>query len=129
MKSVPQSVLDDIDRARAEGRILNEGIQPHAEDYADEAAFDADLVRRAKELGWDSFHPYYMQRSREGWPDRVFWRPAMGDRLSYFHAELKSMTGKLTPEQMQTIDSLRKAGQRVYVWQPCDWPQIEEVLK
>ena len=43
--------------------------------------------------------------------------------------ELKSETGRLSPEQAAWIDALKAAGQEVYVWRPDQWPEIREVLR
>jgi len=44
-------------------------------------------------------------------------------------AELKSMRGALTEEQQEWIDTLKAAGQEVYVWRPSDIEEIERVLE
>lgn len=50
-----------------------------------------------------------------GFPDLVLVR----ERVVW--AELKGPRGKLSLEQAAWIQSLRRAGQEVYVWTPEDW--------
>lgn len=61
--------------------------------------------------------------SVKGWPDFAFWR-----EQRFFLAELKSETGKLSPDQTNIIRSLRQAGVDVYVWRPSDWEQVVETF-
>lgn len=119
---VSREVEEAVQRALLDGSAHEANKPFHPEDYASEAAFQAEVLSRAKQLGWDGYHPYYSQKSREGYPDLTLWR----ERVVWM--ELKSPTGKLTTEQMIVIDRLRKAGAEVYVFRPCDWPKIEEVL-
>ena len=113
---------DFLARGLADGTITDTARPQHREDV-DEAEFQAEVVRRAKQLGWDAYHPYYSQKSRAGYPDLTLWR----ERVVWM--ELKAETGRLRPDQMVVIDALRKAGAEVYVFRPRDWPQIESVLR
>ncbi len=58
-----------------------------------------------------------------GFPDLVLVRKVV------IYAELKSKTGRLTPEQKQWLDALTNAGQDCRVWRPTDWAEIERTLK
>src|SRR3990167_179988 len=74
--------------------------------------------------GWKFFHPLWMQRSDPGWPDCVMIR---GARLVV--AELKTMTGKVTPAQQEWLDAWRATGAaEVYVLRPCDLDAIQKTL-
>ncbi len=47
----------------------------------------------------------------------------------YFWAELKSEKGKLSKAQFDCIDSLRRAGETVYIWHPSERAEIMRVLE
>jgi len=98
-----------------------------------EAEFTRQVLALAKLLGWRTFHAR-AARTTKGWRT-----PVQGDgkgfadivcvRERVLWIELKTDTGKLTPEQDAWIKSLRGADQEVHVWRPRDWPEIEKVLR
>ena len=90
-----------------------------------EKAFQAQVVKLAKLYGWLVFHPYDSRRSEKGFPDLVLAHPKWG--LAIF-AELKTDTGKLSPEQDQWLTVLDDCNQWSLVWRPKDWPDIEAIL-
>ncbi len=95
-----------------------------------EDAFTAQVTALAAALGWKGYHTRDSRKSREGFPDWCFWRPARpGRRGRHFFAELKSDTGKLSPEQAQCIDELKGSGAEVYVWRPSLWHRLQAVLE
>jgi hypothetical protein len=61
------------------------------------------------------YHPYSSRRSVPGWPDLALCG-TRGFRLR----ELKTETGKLTPEQEEWGVMLRNAGVSWDVWRPVD---------
>lgn len=65
----------------------------------------------------------HLPRNAPGWPDLVLVR-----RPDVLFVELKSDSGKVDDDQQAWIDELRACGQRVYVWRPADWPEVERVL-
>ena len=85
---------------------------------------------------WCHFRPARIKRGEgeqwrtpltgdKGLPDYVAVR---GGRL--IMAELKSSTGKLSPDQQLWHDELVLVlGIEVYVWRPRDWDEIVETLK
>jgi hypothetical protein len=97
-----------------------------------EEAFQTAVLNLAAFTGWETYHPPdnrpsantgRVQRTRAGWPDVAFWRP--GD---FFLAELKAERGRVRPDQLSAIESLRAAGVEVHVWRPSDWAAIETRL-
>lgn len=119
-----QAVLDAIARAEAEGRVteaFGPGL-PLAEDIS-EKDFQAAVVAEAKRNGWLVFHVYYSQKSNPGFPD--LWLAK--DRI--IHVELKTETGKLTPEQLRFRDAILAAKGEWYLWRPGMWKEIVNVLK
>ena len=101
-----------------------------------EAAFTRQVLELARLRGWRTFH-VRPARTRKGWrtpvqgdgtgfPDLVLVRYKTEELL---FVELKAEKGKMRVEQLHWTVDLRLAGQRVYVWRPSDWPQIEEVLE
>lgn len=92
-----------------------------------EKAFQGQVERYARMMGWRCFHTWNSMRSVAGFPDLICLR---GGEMVV--AELKSATGKTTEAQEQWLFSFRAVpGARVFVWRPDDesWAQIEEVLR
>jgi hypothetical protein len=83
-----------------------------------------DYARRACRPPWRTFHTRNSRGSDKGWLDLVLIRPP---RCVY--AELKTMEGRLTPEQRRTKADLEACGYEVYVWRPCDREEIARVLE
>lgn len=88
-----------------------------------EAQWQATVIDAAKALGWLCMHPYDSRRSEPGYPDLTLVR----DRVVF--VELKSETGRLTPQQHAWIGALNVAGAEVYVWRPADFDAAIETLK
>lgn len=136
--------------AYAEGRVMSERtiatlgdsevefVQVTTTDQS-ETVFEGHVVEYARLRGWKVMavrRNVCVQRADgtthrctpwlydgEGWVDLVLVR----DRV--VHAELKSESGRVMPEQKVWHDRLKKAGAEVYLWRPRDWPEIEKVLK
>lgn len=71
-------------------------------------------------------------RSAAGFPDLVLVHP----RLGIIYAELKSDTGKTSPEQDAWIDAINTAakamglrGRPAIVWRPRDWDRIVDIAR
>lgn len=89
----------------------------------DEAIFQEKVLAIATDHGWLTYHPYDSRKSAGGFPDLVMVRD------SIIFAELKTNTGKPTPEQERWLQMLAHAGQvDVYLWRPSDWLAIVERL-
>jgi len=85
-------------------------------------------VRGAAQLnGWLVFATWNSRNSPKGMPDLTMARSSDG-RVIF--AELKSVDGKLSPEQAHALNVLRQCpGVEVYVWRPSDdWDEIAKVL-
>lgn len=80
------------------------------------------MIQLAQLRSWLVYHTRDSRRSQPGFPDIVLVK----GRLIF--AELKSETGRLTPEQERWLAALRSAGCDVRVWRPSDWQEIEETL-
>jgi hypothetical protein len=78
-----------------------------------------------KVLGWRLAFTQYSLRSPKGFPDLILLRPP---RIIF--AELKSETGKTTPEQDAWLDGLRGLpSAEVFLWRPVDIERIADVLR
>jgi hypothetical protein len=100
-----------------------------------EAEFQAQVVELATICGWTWLHvrksigrrngksAWQTTTNLKGWVDLLLWRP--GRMIA---VELKSRTGKTTPEQDAVLASLAEAGVETYVWRPSDWDEIAAVL-
>jgi len=98
-----------------------------------------DLLRRILDLarltGWRTAHFRQAMNERghwrtpvagdgKGFPDLVLVRK---DRLIF--AELKSSTGRTTPQQQQWLDCLALIPSvEVYLWRPTDWQEVQRTL-
>ena len=87
-----------------------------------EADFQRQVIAYAELNHWRVFHPFNMRHSAAGYPDLTLCR----ERVLFL--ELKSVTGKLRPEQEEWRDALIAANQEHHVWNPDMWATIEEVL-
>ena len=81
-----------------------------------EADLQACVETAAKLRGWRTYHTHDSRRSQAGFPDLVLVR---GNHILW--RELKTMTGRLRPEQHAWIDDLEHAGADVGIWRPIDW--------
>jgi VRR-NUC domain len=86
--------------------------------FADEAAFQDQLVRAAKRLGYRVYHTHDSRKSEPGFPDLVL--VSRRQRRTVF-AELKTPEGTLTEDQSWWIAALAEAGQEVHLWRYADW--------
>ena len=75
--------------------------------------------------GWRLWHNVVAWRSNPGWPDLVCVHQVHG----IIFVELKTRTGKVTPEQESWHASLRAAGQFVTVLRPADWEMTMRIAK
>ena len=71
------------------------------------------------ERGWRTA----VQADGAGFPDLVLVRDGV------IFAEVKSENGKLSEAQKEWLQTLEKAHQNWFVWQPCNWDEIVEILK
>lgn len=91
-----------------------------------ERALLAQVRRLAQEQGWLVYHTWRSEHSEPGFPDVVLAKPG---RLLF--VELKSAQGKVTVEQQQWLEVLKRSvpGIEIYLWRPADLPEILEVLQ
>lgn len=98
-----------------------------------ENEFLGQVLQLAKLYKWQAAH-FRAARTEKGWrtpvqgdakgfPDLLLTRE--GDLL---FAELKSEKGKVSPEQQQWIDALKKTGHPAEIWRPSDWVRICAIL-
>lgn len=98
-----------------------------------ERDWQTDVLKLAALYGWQAMHVrttrgkggrHTTSTSVVGWPDLTLWRD---DRLIF--AELKSDTGKTTPEQEAVLASLRLIPcAHVAVWRPADIDAVVAAL-
>lgn len=91
-----------------------------------EKAFSQLVVDTARAFHWQVYRTWNSIHSPSGFPDIVAVR---GRTAELIFAELKREGKEPTRAQEEWIALLQLAGQRVYIWHPSDWPEIEEVLK
>ena len=89
-----------------------------------EKAWMQTVVSAARMLGWHTYHTHDSRRSDKGFPDLVLVHPDHG----LIFAELKTEKGRVRPEQWEWIWRLEKAGERVFVWRPSYWDEVQAVL-
>jgi hypothetical protein len=91
-----------------------------------EAELQERVIRAARITGWRYYHPPdnrpggksgRVQRVVPGFPDLVLVHVAQR-RIMY--RELKTQTGRVSPDQRTWLDDLAIAGADVGVWRPAD---------
>lgn len=92
-----------------------------------EDVWDRQLFRGDKSvahsLGWTTYHTLRSRGSRSGYPDRTCVR----ERILF--VELKRERTKPTPDQVEWLDRLARAGGECYLWRPSDLDEIAVVLR
>ena len=90
-----------------------------------ERSFQNSVIELARVFGWTVFWTPNSKHSPPGELDLRMIRPPR-----YLCVELKSDHGTLTDDQHDTVNLLKPCpGVECFVWWPCSWPTIEEVLK
>lgn len=100
-----------------------------------EADWQITVIDMAHTFGWLVHHsrPAYNRSGKmstpiqgdAGLPDLILVRPP---RIIF--AELKRVTGRVSPTQQRWLDSLVPCpGVEVYLWTPADADQVEELLR
>ena len=90
-----------------------------------EREWQSQVCRLLDLYRWGWYHTHRSDRSRPGYPDLTAWHPDHG----VIWAELKTATGKPTPDQTRVIAELRAAGARVYIWRPSDADEVARILR
>lgn len=89
-----------------------------------ETEFRQQIIDLAKLFKWKVYFSWTSIHSPRGWPDLSLCKPP---RLVF--AELKTLKGVATPEQMDWLAKLSGVpGTEVFLWRPNDWESIQEVL-
>lgn len=85
----------------------------------DEKTFQTMVIDAARQLGYRQiYHTKDSRRSQPGFPDLVL---VSASRKRTLFIELKTMTGKVRPEQEEWIEALVGAGQEAAILRPSDW--------
>jgi len=91
-----------------------------------EKDFQRTVIELARLHGWRAYSIPDSRRSTEkGYPDITLWH---AKRKVFALAELKTVKGKLSAEQIAVHAELKACGMTVYVWRPDEWDEIEKVL-
>jgi hypothetical protein len=101
-----------------------------------ESEFQAKVIETARLLGYRVAH-FRPALTKHGWRTAVsadgagFFDLVMVNpvRFRVIYAELKSETGKLSPEQKEWADAMLKAGQEVYCWKPNQFDEVAKILQ
>jgi len=89
-----------------------------------EAAWQRTIVEAAKWMGYRVYHTQISIHSVKGFPDLV-----LVGRGQVVFAEVKTATGKVSPEQHAWIAAITANGGLAYIWRPADWLDVERVLR
>jgi len=100
-------------------------MRAYARHFENEGEFQAEIIQVARLMRLVTYHTHDSRRSDSGFPDLV-----IVGRTGVLFRELKTDTGKVTPDQEFFIAALKLAGQDAGVWRPTQWPdQIIAELK
>jgi hypothetical protein len=100
-----------------------------------EAEWQEQFIQLAHALGWEhNFTRRTIGRggrwttatSKKGWPDLTLWNERQRRTM---YVELKTETGRLSPEQEACLRSLTAAGNEVHVWRPSDLDEAHRALR
>ena len=98
----------------ARGRV---GSTPTLSPLLTEAQLQRGILDAAALYGYRVWHNTYAIGSDRGWPDLVLVRVATRARPGrLIFAELKGPRGRVRPDQAVWLQTLREAGQEVYLW-------------
>lgn len=100
-----------------------------------ERTWQEQVRELASILGWKVMHVrrsigkgqrWTTTTSIVGWPDLFLYHPGKGWHCA---VELKSQSGKTTPEQDGVLDDLIASGVPAFVWRPSDLDAVRYVLQ
>lgn len=91
-----------------------------------EAALLAAVRDLARLTGWLTYHTHDSRRSEAGFPDLTLVNVRQG-RIIF--AELKTATGRTTPQQDEWLAALAAADCETALWRPADLPEIARILR
>ena len=95
--------------------------------------FQNFVIARAINNGWSHYHAPDNKPDKngriqsgivKGFPDIVLVK---GSKLVF--AELKTETGRVSPEQKDWLAKLASTGCETYVWRPSMWKEVNEFLE
>ena len=121
-----------LHEVNAKGRTPATPAQSVSADGEPEKTFMAEIIKLARQHGYETYHTHNSRKSDPGFPDLVLCRPASTTspgRLIF--AELKSSTGKLTTDQHRWLSVLEHSipDIEVYCWRPRDYPALASILR
>lgn len=90
-----------------------------------EDRFQKAVEKWVEGFGWKVYHTWDSMRSASGYPDLTAVQPVCG---CTFWAELKSETGKLSPDQSDWLYALAQHN-HAFVWRPSDEDEIWAFLQ
>lgn len=98
-----------------------------------EAEFQAQIIQLAHIYGWKHMHARrsigkgrkWVTATNIPWPDLTLFHPT---KQRFLIRELKTNTGKPTPQQLEVLQQLRDSGIDADIWRPNDWPAIQATL-
>ena len=95
-----------------------------------ERHFRQQVLDLARMLGWHCYFSWTSLHSPKGYPDLTLCQSNGDGTASLCFLELKSETGKCTPEQREWLDILGKVpGVIAKCVYPSDWDEIVLLLK
>lgn len=90
-----------------------------------EKDWQAQIIEVLNRFKYRVFHEYDSRRNQPGYPDLA----ALHNAGDFFFVELKREMGKLTPEQIEVIAALERAGVTVFVWRPSQFDEVVTILQ
>ena len=97
---------------------------PMSKSTPTEKQFQEAVIHMARLHRWLVYHTHDSRRSAPGFPDLTMVR---NGKLIF--AELKVGRNNPTESQKLWLEELRRCIPDVYLWRPCDWREIEAVLR
>jgi len=91
-----------------------------------ERLFQGRVQQALRVLGYQSYHTYDSRRSTKGFPDLIALHPGKRRVLAI---EVKTETGKVTPEQNEWLNSFAKCGVETWLLRPGMFEEFWESIK
>ena len=91
-----------------------------------EKMFQGRVIQALRVLGYTYYHTFNSIRSVKGFPDLIALHPGKKRILAI---EVKTETGKVTPEQNEWLSSFAKCGVETWLLRPSQFEEFWESIR
>ena len=91
-----------------------------------ENMFQGRVQQALRVLGYQSYHTFDSRRSTKGFPDLIALHPGKKRILAI---EVKTETGKVTPEQLNWLAGFKLCGVETWLLRPSQFDEFWESIR